>query len=208
MYGPRPAARLCNEKMAFVWSRTAMVPLGRVENWPFLRLFEHGVRNWCTCERLRTNAAVFYLSFLLFSVVVVGVSCFQLWEMLGQVKNIDFGVCKLLTQVVHLTLDTLLAKARSFADNCTFWDRIRQRECRWRIELPTNPLDSVSVCTANCAVATLEYNTSTAVLHYFCPKKLRQSRASQAKGACERSGACATCARIAGCIAIAISPEV
>ena len=30
-----------------------MVPLGRVENWPFLRLFENGVRNWCTCERLR-----------------------------------------------------------------------------------------------------------------------------------------------------------
>ena len=52
-----------------------MVPLRRVENWPFLRLFEHGVRNWCTCERLRTIAAVFYLSFLLFSVVVVGVSC-------------------------------------------------------------------------------------------------------------------------------------
>ena len=54
-----------------------MVPLGRVENWPFLRL-EHGVRFWCTCERLRTIAAVFYLSFLLFSVVVVSVSCFQL----------------------------------------------------------------------------------------------------------------------------------
>ena len=109
--------------------------------------------------------------------------------MLGQVKNIDFGVCKLLTQVVHVTLDTLLAKARSFVDNCTFWDRIRQRECRWRIELPTNPLDSVSVCTANCAVATVEYKTFTAVLHYFWPKKLRQSRASQTKGACERSGA-------------------
>ena len=55
-----------------------MVPLGRVENWPFLRLFEHGVRNWCPCERLRTIAAVFYLSFLLFSVVLVGVSCLQL----------------------------------------------------------------------------------------------------------------------------------
>ena len=32
--------------------------------------------------------------------------------MLGQVKNIDFGVCKLLTQVVLVTLNTLLAKAR------------------------------------------------------------------------------------------------
>ena len=103
MYGPRPAARLCNEKMAFVWSRTAMVPLGRAERWPFLPLFEHGVPNLCTCERLRTIAAVFYLSFLLFSVVVVGVSCFQLWEMLRQVKNIDFEVCKFLTQVVHVT---------------------------------------------------------------------------------------------------------
>ena len=80
--------------------------------------------------RKAANAAVFYLSFLLFSVFVVDVSCFQLWEMLGQVKNIDVGVCKLLTQVVHITLDTLLAKARSFVDNCTFWDRIRQRECR------------------------------------------------------------------------------
>ena len=100
-------------------------------------------RNLCTCERLLTIAAVFYLSFLLFSVVVAGVSCFQLWEMLGQVKNIDFGVCKLLTQVVHVTLDTLLVKAPSCVDNCRFWDRIRQRECRWRIKLPTNPLDSV-----------------------------------------------------------------
>ena len=36
------------------------------------------------------------------------------------VKNIDFGVCKLLTQFVHVTLDTLLAKAPSFVDNCTF----------------------------------------------------------------------------------------
>ena len=88
-----------------------MVPLGRAESWPFLRLFELGVRNLCTCERLRAIAAVFYLSFLLFSVVVVvGVSCFQLWEMLGQVKEIDFGVCKLLTQVVHVTLDIFLAK--------------------------------------------------------------------------------------------------
>ena len=100
-----------------------MVPLGRAKSWPFpgLRLFEHGVQNSCTCERLRTIAAVFYLSFFLFSVVIVGVSCFQLREMLGQVKNIDFGVCrKLLTQVVHVTLDTLLAKAPSFVDNCTF----------------------------------------------------------------------------------------
>ena len=55
-----------------------MVPLGRAESWPFLRLFEHWVRNLCKCERMQTIAAVFYLSFLLFSVVVVGVSCFQL----------------------------------------------------------------------------------------------------------------------------------
>ena len=55
-----------------------MVPLGRAESWPFLRLFEHGVRNLCKCDRLRTIAAVFYLSFLLFNVVVVGVSCSQL----------------------------------------------------------------------------------------------------------------------------------
>ena len=86
--------------------------------------------------------------------------------MLGQVKNIDFRVCKLLTQVVHVTLDTLLAKARSFVDNCTFCDRIRQRDCPWRIKLPTDPLDSVFVCTANCAVATVEHKTFefTAVL--------------------------------------------
>ena len=53
-----------------------MVPLGRVENWPFLRLFEHGAK--LVHMREAANAAVFYLSFLLFSVVVVGVSCFQL----------------------------------------------------------------------------------------------------------------------------------
>ena len=155
---------------------------------------EHGMRNLC-------NAAVFYLSFLLFSIVVVGVSCFQLWEMLGQVKNIDFGVCKLLTQVVHVTLDTLLTKARSFVDNCTFWDRIRQRECRWRIKLPTNPLDSVFVCTANCAVATVEHNTFTAVLHETATQaKQRRVHAREIKRLRH--------VRIAGCIAIAISPEV
>ena len=55
-----------------------MVPLGQAESWPFLRLFEHGVQNLCTCERLRTIAAVFYFPFLLFSVVVVDVSCFYL----------------------------------------------------------------------------------------------------------------------------------
>ena len=47
-------------KMAFVWLRTAMVPLGQAESWPFLRLFENGVRNLCTCKRLRTIAAVLY----------------------------------------------------------------------------------------------------------------------------------------------------
>ena len=30
-----------------------MVPLGRAESWPFLCLFEHGVRNLCACESLR-----------------------------------------------------------------------------------------------------------------------------------------------------------
>ena len=159
---------------------------------------EHGVRNLCTCKRLWTIAVVFYLSFLLFSVVVVGVSCFQLWEMLGQVKNINFGVCKLLTQVVHVTCDTLLAKARSFFDNCTFWDRIRQRECRWRIKLPTNPLDSVFLCTANCAVATGEYKTFTAVLHASLAKKnetATQAKKKKKASACSRDQAPAPRAR-------------
>ena len=40
--------------------------------------------------------------------------------MLGQVKNIDFVVCKLLTQVVHVTLDTLLVKARSLLTTARF----------------------------------------------------------------------------------------
>ena len=210
MYGPRPAAQLCNENMAFVWLRRAMVPLGRAENWPFLRLFEHGFWNLCTCERLRTIAAVFYLLFLLFSVVVVGISCFQLREMLGQVKNIDFGVCKLLTQVVHVTLDTLLAKARSFVDNCTFWDRIRQQECRWRIKLPTNPLDSVFVSTANCAVATVEYKTFTAVLHATTLAKKNWDSHAQAKQrrVHAREITHLRHVRVAGCIAIAISPEL
>ena len=35
-------------------------------------------------------------------------------------KKIDFGGCKLLTQVVHVAIDTLLAKAPSLVDNCTF----------------------------------------------------------------------------------------
>ena len=53
-----------------------MVPLGRVENWPFLRLFRtRGAK--LVHMREAANAAVFYLSFLLFSVVVVGVSCFR-----------------------------------------------------------------------------------------------------------------------------------
>ena len=45
--------------------------------------------------------------------------------MLGQVKNIDFGVCKPLTQAVHVTLDPLLAKARSFVDNLHAWPAMR-----------------------------------------------------------------------------------
>ena len=124
MYGPRPAARLCNEKMALVWSRTAMVPSGWAESRPFPRLFEHRVRSLFACERLRTIAVVFYLSFLPFSVVVVGFSCFQTWEMVGQVKKMDLGGCKLLSPVVHVALDTLLGKAPSLVDNCTFRDGI------------------------------------------------------------------------------------
>ena len=116
--------------------------------------------------------------------------------MLEQVKNID-GVWKLLAQVVHVTLDTLLAKARSFVDNCTFCDRIRQRECRWQIKLPTNPLDSAFVCTANCAVATVERKTFTAVLQ---TAKHRRVHAREITGLSH--------VRVAGCIAIAISPEV
>ena len=77
------------------------VPLGRAESWPFLCLFEHGVRNLCACERLRKIAAVFHLSFLLFSVVVVG--C-----LLPTVRDVRAGEGKLLTQVMHVALDTLL----------------------------------------------------------------------------------------------------
>ena len=68
---------------------------GPGERRPFPHLFEHRVRSLCVCERLRTIAVVFSwidLSFLLFSVVVVGFSCFQMWEMLGQVKKMDMGV--------------------------------------------------------------------------------------------------------------------
>ena len=82
--------------------------------------------------------------------------------MLRQVKTTDFGDCKLLTQVVHIALDTLVAKAPLLVDNCTLCDRIRQRECRWRIKLPTNPLDLVFVFTASCADATVEQKTFTA----------------------------------------------
>ena len=43
----------------------------------FLRLFEHGGTK-LVHMREAADAAVFYLLFLLFSAVVVGVSCFQL----------------------------------------------------------------------------------------------------------------------------------
>ena len=142
MCGPRPAARLCNEKMALFWSRLAMVPSGWAESWPLPHLFEHGERNFSACERLRKIAAVFYLSFLLFCVVVVGFSCFPLWEMLGPVKE-WFGDCKLPTQVVHVALDTPLAKSPPLVDDCTFWDRTWQGECCWWIKLPMNPLESL-----------------------------------------------------------------
>ena len=59
-----------------------MVPPGRTESWPFLRLFEHGVRNLCTCERLRTVAAVFCLSFLLLALlssVFLASNCERCW---------------------------------------------------------------------------------------------------------------------------------
>ena len=164
MYGPRPAARLCNEKMALVWSRTAMVPSGWAESRPFPRLFEHRVRSLCACERLRTVAVVSYLSFLLFSVVVVGFSCFQTWEMLGHVKKMDLGVAA----------NFSLRRARSawhspregsIVSRQLHVLRQNRRECRWRIKLPSNPLELESLCTASCAaVATVEWKIFTAVI--------------------------------------------
>ena len=113
---------IVQRKMALVWSRRAMVPLGRAESWPFLCLFEHRVRDLCACERLRTIAAVFYLSFLLFSVVVVSFlpsKCEKCWageeHWFSGLRSLLRGF---LTQGVHIELDTLLAKAPSFVDNC------------------------------------------------------------------------------------------
>ena len=101
------AARLCNEKMALVWSRTAMVPSGWAESRPFPPPVWTQSAMLVRSERLQTIAVVFYLSFLLFSVVVVGFSSFQTWEMLGQVKTDGFGGCKLLSPapVVRVALD-------------------------------------------------------------------------------------------------------
>ena len=42
----------------------------------------------------------------------------------GAGEEDGFGGCKLLSPVVHVALDTLLAKAPSLVDNCTFRDRI------------------------------------------------------------------------------------
>ena len=43
----------------------------------------------------------------------------------GACEEDGFGGCgKLLSPVVHVALDTLLAKAPSLVDNCTFRDRI------------------------------------------------------------------------------------
>ena len=42
----------------------------------------------------------------------------------GAGEEDGFGGCKLLSQVVHVALDTLLGKAPSLVDNCTFRDRI------------------------------------------------------------------------------------
>ena len=198
MYGPRPAARLCNEKMAFVWARTAMVPLGRVENWPFL--YSACLNTGCeTGAHVRGCECCCILSFVFaVSVVFADVSCFQLWEMLGQVKNIDFEVCKLLTQVVHVTLDTLLVKARSFVDNCTFWDRIRQRECRCAL---ADRVASEPTRLGLCAwpTAQLQQLSTRPPLQCYMlllAKKIETVTRKPNKGACmlEGSGACTTCA--------------
>ena len=61
-----------------------MVPLGRAESWPFLHLFEHGVRNLCACERLRTIDAVFFFYFCclaLSSSVFLASNCEECWGM-------------------------------------------------------------------------------------------------------------------------------
>ena len=204
MYGLRPAARLCNEKNGVCLSDDSVGSSGSSGELAFPPpVWTRGAK--LVHMREAANAAVFYLSFLLFSVVIVGVSCFQLWEMLGQVimKNIDFGVCKLLTQVVHVTLDTLLAKARSFVDNCTFWDRIRQRECRcaladWVAYEPTRLGLCVHGQLRSCSSWVQDLHCSATCYMYFWPKKLRQSRASQTKALANcmlvGSGACATCA--------------
>ena len=61
MYGPQPAAQLCNEKNGAVSiedSDGSILVSGE--------LFEHRVRNLCANERLRTIAVVFCL--ILFAV--------------------------------------------------------------------------------------------------------------------------------------------
>ena len=103
--------------------------------------------------------------FLLFSVVVVGFSSFQTWEMLGQVKKMDFGGCKLLSPVVRVVLDTESPRKGSIVSWQLHVSRQNRQECHWRIKLPSNPLESL--CTASCAaVATVEWKIFTAVIRY------------------------------------------
>ena len=170
MYGPRPAARLCNEKMSLVWSRTAMVPSGLPESRPFHRLFEHRVQRLCACKRLRTTAVFFYLSFLLFSVVVVGFSCFKMWEIqllrnardVGAGEEDGFGGCK------HFSFGRARSswhspREGSIVGRQLYVLRQNRPEWCWRIKFPSNPLESL--CTASCAaVAIAEWQIFSAVI--------------------------------------------
>ena len=113
--------------------------------------------------------------------------------MLGQVKNIDFMVCKLLTQAVHVTLDTLLAKARSFVDNCRQNPATRMSLADQVAYEPTRP----GLCVhGQLRVATVEYKTFTAVLQATPGQKIETATRKPNKDSCilERSRACATCA--------------
>ena len=84
----------------------------------------------------------------------------------GAGEEDGFGGCKLLSPVVRVVLDTESPRKGSIVSRQLHVSRQNRQECRWRIKLPSNPLESL--CTASCAaVATVEWKIFTAVIQYI-----------------------------------------
>ena len=201
MYGPRPAARLCNEKNGVCLIKDSDGSSGPSGELAFPPPVWTWVRNLWTCERLRTIAAAFYLSFLLFSVVVVGVFLLPTVRNVGAGEEHWFGGVQtphsgrarnawhsphegpIVCRQLHVLTQNPTTTRQNVAGGSSC---LRTHSTRSLCARPTAPLQQLSTIPSLQCYMLLPR-----------PKKLRRTaKRKPNKGACklERSRACATCA--------------